>query len=506
MQSGVSSCSGEFIEQAREAQYRAERLPEYIRQARLSFRYAIFLNLVFLFSDWRFFGHPHFYFAISARGVIVGVSLVCLAVVAKVSSFRHLQFVCVAWFCPVIAAGAVLVFPGTDIALLATFILPVIFYLIFPVSFRLALAFGAGSSAATLAAYMSPSAFGRNSLGLLAGMLMSNVVLILVLSQSNRLRRLEWAAAQSERVANAELAEHRDSLRKMLKAIPAPLIITAKNSGKLIQANDAARDYFGADLLRDPFRIESHIDHRHWPALALKLRAEGQASGFETRIYFPDDSVRDVLLEATTVGVAGQEAILMILVDITSRKEVEATMKLLATTDSLSGLPNRARFFTAASEEINRAARYKRPLALFMIDIDFFKRINDTHGHEVGDLALRAFAELCRNMIRHEDIVARLGGEEFGILLPETSTSSALALAERLRAAVESLTIDRLPTPMTISIGVSEVLAGEAIVDPALARADLALYAAKKAGRNRVVSYGALNVIPAVSAATALYD
>jgi diguanylate cyclase (GGDEF)-like protein len=124
-----------------------------------------------------------------------------------------------------------------------------------------------------------------------------------------------------------------------------------------------------------------------------------------------------------------------------------------------------------------------------MVDIDVFKRINDTLGHEGGDLALKAFADLCRTWIRRQDIVARLGGDEFGLLLPETDASSALALADRLRADVEDLRIDRLLKPMTVSIGVSEVLQGETGVDVALSRADQALYAAKRSGGNRALLY-----------------
>jgi diguanylate cyclase (GGDEF)-like protein len=124
-----------------------------------------------------------------------------------------------------------------------------------------------------------------------------------------------------------------------------------------------------------------------------------------------------------------------------------------------------------------------------MLDIDFFKRINDCYGHQAGDLALRAFASLCRTLVRTQDTMARVGGEEFALLLPETGRAEAEAMAERLRAAVEGLRLEGVDSTMTVSVGVSEVLAEETEIYPALSRADQALYAAKRAGRNRVVHH-----------------
>lgn len=489
MESGLHFCGGEYVDPTCEAEYRAEHLPEYAHQVRLCFWCAVVINLLFVFSDWRFYGHRHFYFAIAARAVLVIMSLACLAAMTKVDSFRHLQIICIVWACPVIAASAILVSPHTDIALLVTFILPALYYLAIPVSFRWALAFGLGSSVAALAAYMSPAPLSETSLGLMLGMLLCNVILVLVLSQSNRLRRLEWAATQTGRKANEELSEHRDMLQKILKAIPTPLVIADKESGRLIQVNDAARVYFGTDLLKGSLQAENYIGRRDLARLITRLRVDGQVAGFETQIRLPDGSARDVLLEATTVLVAGTEGILTIFVDITSRKELEGIMEKLANTDPLSGLANRARFFAVAVEEIRRAERYERPLAVFMVDIDLFKRINDTHGHETGDQVLKAFAKLCRGWVRSQDTVARLGGEEFGFLLPETDAPSALAMADRLRSAVEGLRTHRLQAPITISVGVSEVRPGESTVDAALSRADQALYAAKRAGRNRALLF-----------------
>jgi len=159
----------------------------------------------------------------------------------------------------------------------------------------------------------------------------------------------------------------------------------------------------------------------------------------------------------------------------------------LATIDSMTGLPNRRQFFVAAEVERERSRRYRRPLSMLMIDIDAFKSINDSLGHDFGDQVIVMVANVCRGLIRSTDLIARLGGEEFALLLPETGLKDAADLAERLREAVSKITLAEahsLFTP-TVSIGVSEAADGTPISD-LLKRADVALYDAKQAGRNRV--------------------
>jgi diguanylate cyclase (GGDEF)-like protein len=159
----------------------------------------------------------------------------------------------------------------------------------------------------------------------------------------------------------------------------------------------------------------------------------------------------------------------------------------LATIDSMTGLLNRRQFFVAAEVERERSRRYRRPLSLLMIDIDAFKSINDGFGHDVGDQVIVMVANVCRGLIRGADLIARLGGEEFALLMPETGLKDAADLAERLREAVSRITVaeaDGVLAP-TVSIGVAESADGTPIPD-LLKRADVALYDAKQAGRNRV--------------------
>lgn len=162
----------------------------------------------------------------------------------------------------------------------------------------------------------------------------------------------------------------------------------------------------------------------------------------------------------------------------------------VAVTDPLTGLPNKRACLSRLEDEISRAARYKRPLAVIYTDLDFFKMINDAHGHAAGDLVLCAAAHLLQERIRTTDMAARMGGEEFVIILPETTLSSADILAERLRAAMEAL-YPTLPNgvslPITASLGIAAYPETSETADGLLQDADEAMGRAKEAGRNRVM-------------------
>ena len=162
----------------------------------------------------------------------------------------------------------------------------------------------------------------------------------------------------------------------------------------------------------------------------------------------------------------------------------------LASRDSLTGLLNRRAFDTVLDSAALHFSRYRRPLALVMLDVDHFKRINDTYGHEAGDAVLRAVSAAIRGSIRDVDQAARFGGEEFVLLLPETALSGARLIAERLRQRVEGLPVEwnGQQIPVRISLGVSA--APECVADPQdlVASADEALYASKESGRNRVTT------------------
>lgn len=161
----------------------------------------------------------------------------------------------------------------------------------------------------------------------------------------------------------------------------------------------------------------------------------------------------------------------------------------LAATDALTGVANRRSFFSRSAELLANARRRHSPVSVMLADIDFFKKINDVHGHAAGDRALQSFAGVCRAQLRPLDLIGRLGGEEFAVLLPDTTLSGARKIADRLRTAVEaaSTTAENGDEfSMTVSIGLAEAAPGVDVVDAALAAADRALYRAKGTGRNRV--------------------
>lgn len=174
--------------------------------------------------------------------------------------------------------------------------------------------------------------------------------------------------------------------------------------------------------------------------------------------------------------------------DISALKTVERQLRKLATTDELTGLANRRQFLSLAQHEIARTIRHQRPLSLLMIDIDFFKSVNDRFGHPVGDEVLRHLGAICTETLRQEEITARLGGEEFAVLMPETDLAGARLVAERLRQAVSSRHIPSLAGKhaLTASFGISQFNGVSDSLEAMFARADEALYAAKRNGRNRV--------------------
>jgi len=188
--------------------------------------------------------------------------------------------------------------------------------------------------------------------------------------------------------------------------------------------------------------------------------------------------------------------IIQVIQDITERKhaeealrESESRLTHLAATDPLTGTDNRRSFFEKGEKELRRAGRYKRPISLLMLDIDNFKSVNDTHGHAFGDRVLQCFVETCRGILREQDVLGRLGGEEFAVVLVEENLEAGRLVAERLRRAVEALELENayVTCRVTISIGVCGWAGEPESLNKALERADKALYAAKMDGRNRVI-------------------
>ena len=185
--------------------------------------------------------------------------------------------------------------------------------------------------------------------------------------------------------------------------------------------------------------------------------------------------------EGTSVELEKHKNNLQGLVDMRTEQ-----LETLATIDDLTQIYNRRKFFELAKEEIARNSRYKHGLTIIIIDIDHFKKINDLHGHQMGDKTLKHLTSTISSLIRNTDIFGRIGGEEFSLILPETSKQATKEFAERMRACIENArppNIERI----TISMGVTQVYDDDTY-ESAFSRADIALYAAKNNGRNCIVS------------------
>ncbi len=182
------------------------------------------------------------------------------------------------------------------------------------------------------------------------------------------------------------------------------------------------------------------------------------------------------------------QGVVWIVDDINDLVESQEHLEHLARYDSLTQLAKKHHFYERAEEEMARSRRYGRELSLLMIDIDHFKRVNDTYGHITGDETLARVCERIRAHIREADLAGRLGGEEFAILLPETGSEEAFALAERLRKIIGDAPIEteRAELGLTVSIGVARLNPVVADVAAFIHNADQALYQAKDRGRNRV--------------------
>lgn len=175
--------------------------------------------------------------------------------------------------------------------------------------------------------------------------------------------------------------------------------------------------------------------------------------------------------------------------DVTEKTRVEEKLKFLAATDDLTGLWNRRHFMDRAEYEISQALRHDRPLCIIQLDIDHFKKINDTHGHAAGDNVLKFLASSLKEQLRSTDTIGRIGGEEFVILFPNTGLQTAYTVAEKIRTFFESNRVDYdgKMLRITISMGVTSLTPGTKHIDDLLRQADEACYAAKDAGRNRTI-------------------
>jgi diguanylate cyclase (GGDEF)-like protein len=181
-------------------------------------------------------------------------------------------------------------------------------------------------------------------------------------------------------------------------------------------------------------------------------------------------------------------SVIWMAINITRRKNLEKRLRDLAEKDPLTGAFNRRHFMQVFERSCSIVKRYKNPLSIMVLDIDNFKSINDTFGHEAGDTVLKALVDYCQKAFRGSDLFARLGGEEFIVMLPNTPTLGAAIIAERIRDGIHNIpvTLANKKVNFSISIGISQVDESDESYSDVISRADTALYKAKDKGKNRV--------------------
>ena len=292
---------------------------------------------------------------------------------------------------------------------------------------------------------------------------------------------------------DAEAAIHESEMRYRAMVEGSPNAIVIHRGGAIIYVNKAAVKMFGAasvhDLVGQPVLERIHPDFHHLVLARINKTIEHHADlpKITNRYLKLDGTGFDAEVEGTAITYDGAPAILITMRDLTELR-LRAELEQLATTDMLTGISNRRHFLTLAPDALERAMRLHHPLALVMIDVDGLKQVNDLHGHAAGDQVLTAFSQCCSKNIRGIDVFARIGGDEFVLLLPGTTGVEATKVMERILLALreQPIEVQGKPYIITISAGITELANATDTIDALLARADSAMYRAKTAGRNRV--------------------
>jgi diguanylate cyclase (GGDEF)-like protein len=254
-------------------------------------------------------------------------------------------------------------------------------------------------------------------------------------------------------------------------------------------------------VVRDYLPALIHDTHKgpDLAVLGLPIELENARSAVVAPLLLGDEVLGLLSLRAsrTAAFVEADKRLLMSFANTTTaalqNAMLHAEVQRLAMTDSLTSVYNRRGFFEFGKREIERAARFGRPVSALMVDVDYFKEINDTYGHTEGDHVLRILAGRLRSIIREIDVLGRYGGDEFVILLPETDSETACIVAERIRQRIaEHIVINevneagQVELSMTASLGVASQAATVQDINSLIKRADTAAYVAKQKGRNRV--------------------
>lgn len=293
------------------------------------------------------------------------------------------------------------------------------------------------------------------------------------------------------------LKEEKERFQQLVENLREVFFVREADSARVLYISPSVQNLW-PDFDGDLDKAWEHFFTRVIPEDRVKVAAmqqhllqPGGMADLEYRMQGVNGDIRWVWGRATRLSRAPEpDWIVGVIEDITDRKRLEQALSKMAKTDPLTSLANRAQFFEHGELERYRANRYGHSLTVLMIDIDYFKQVNDTYGHAVGDQVLVMVTRHCSQLLRPTDMMARIGGEEFAVVLSETNLEQACALAERLRVetAQQQVLFEGRNVFVTISIGVAQLRADDSTFDAVLRRADDALYQAKREGRNRVAT------------------
>lgn len=309
----------------------------------------------------------------------------------------------------------------------------------------------------------------------------------IITSGGQRLSMVGFSDVTAQKLAEITVRQSEENIRTLFETAPVPLILSRVEDRTVLLANRRAADLFEVPLQGVIGRqtMDFYFDPADRPRLMERLEKDGFYNNEEIRLRTAEGRMFWALMSARVLDYEGTRAILTGVLDVTHQKELESKLRDLADTDSLTGVANRRAFMDSAALEILRTERTGQPVSICYLDIDHFKRVNDRHGHATGDEVLKHVSAAIAEELRAIDLLARIGGEEFAVLLPSTDIEGAMALAERVRAHVGRVRLPDLELSVTVSLGVAQRMSEESL-DQLLARADRALYRAKQSGRNRV--------------------